>query len=242
MSEKVALITGAAQRLGRAIALELAQNGCHCIVHYYRSKEAALETAQQIERFGKRAIVVQADLAVSEDIECMFARVRESFGRVDVLVNNAAIFQREELGEITETLWDQTLDINLKGAFFCSQAAAKFMIEQKSGCIINIASTGGIIPYKNHIPYSISKAGLIMLTKCLATACAPYIKVNAIAPSSIVFDEKASEQHTPVSCIPLKRLCTVDEVIGAAKFLVFSGHYITGQVICLDGGRTLGTK
>lgn len=239
MSAKVALVTGAARRLGKATALGLAKAGYQIVVHYHKSQSAARETMNQIKECGRAAITVQADVSIHDEVNQLISRTIEHFGRIDLLVNNAAIFPRAPLPDITETMWEQTMSINLKGPFLCAQAAAKMMLTQKSGRIINIASVGGLIPYKNHLTYSVSKAGLIMLTKCLAKECAPNVTVNAIAPGSIEFSQSNSEMHTPLNRIPLKRLATPDEVVAAVIFLATSAEYVTGQVICLDGGRTL---
>lgn len=239
MSEKVALVTGAARRLGRAIALGLADSGYHIVVNYQHSREDASETVDQIKNHGQDAIMIQADISAGSDVNRMFEQTIAHFGRLDVLVNNAAVFQQAPLQDITEDMWDQTLDINLKGAFLCAQAAAKIMLSRKCGRIINIASAGGLIPYQNHLPYSVSKAGLIMLTKCLAKACAPNVTVNGVAPGSIEFPGSQPELHTPLDRIPLGRLGAADEVVAVVRFLADAADYITGQVIYIDGGRTI---
>lgn len=239
MSEKVALVTGAARRLGEAIALGLAGKGYQIVVHYHQSQRDAFETMNSIRKHGRDAITIQADVSDQEEVSRMFDRTIEHFGRLDVLINNAGVFPRAPLEAITETMWEQTIGTNLKGPFFCAQMAAKIMLTQKSGRIINIASVGGLIPYKNYLVYSVSKAGLIMLTKCLAKECAPDVTVNAIAPGSIKFTESEAESHIPLNRIPLNRLATPDEVVAAVIFLATSADYISGQVLCLDGGRTL---
>jgi len=162
---KGALVTGAAKRIGRAIALALAERGADVVVHYHRSEAAAHETARAIEALGVRALVLPADLANVREIERLIERAADFLGRLDILVNNASVFFRTPFGSTTEEEWDVHLDVNLKAPFFCAQYAARIMQKQGGGKIINIADWAGFRPYVGYIPYCISKAGVIALTQ-----------------------------------------------------------------------------
>ena len=236
---RVALVTGSAKRLGRAIALRLAQEGADIVLHFLLSWEEAQETAQEVRRIGRRVIIRKAELTKPKDIEHLIAAAGEEFGRLDILVNNAAIFQENSVATTTESSWDLTLDTNLKAPFFCSQAAAPLLKQSGHGTIINMADIGGLLPWPGYTPHCVSKAGVIMLTRCLAKALAPEIRVNAIAPGTISMPGDPSEWEADyIRLAPLRRTGTPDDVAGAVSFLVHS-NFITGQVIVVDGGRSL---
>lgn len=233
----VALITGSAKRLGREIALGLANNGYNICLHHNKSKTEALQLASEIETsFQKTVLLVKADVSKVGQIEYMMNQVMKKFARIDLLVNNASVFIESSIEEITEEIWDKSLDTNLKGAFFCSKIAAKFMLKKRKGSIINIASLGGIKPFANYVPYSVSKSGLIMLTKCLAKSLAPNILVNAIAPGTIEFkNEKANKNEK----ILLKDYTNASEIADLVVFLATKNKHITGQIISIDSGNSL---
>ena len=240
MQKKVALITGASRRLGRTIALELAKNGYKILLHYFQSEDCAQKTVTEIQHAGGTAFLLRADLTHMQQIEPMVKQGFEKFGRIDLLVNNAATFTRRKISDTSETDWDQIFNLNLKAPFFCSQAVIPRMLQNGGGKIINIASIGGILPFANHCAYSTSKAGLIMLTRCLARELAPSILVNSVAPGSIAFPEDApSTRQMPLERIPLGRFAEPEEVAELVCFLADHAGYITGQVFHLDGGRTL---
>lgn len=240
MQKKVALITGASHRLGGAIALALAQNGYNILLHYFQSKSEALETAKKIRLTGSSVQLLQADLTQVKKIEPMVAQGFEEFGQIDLLVNNTGVFTRKKIPDTSEADWDQNFNLNLKAPFFCSQAVVPRMLQNGGGKIINIASVGGILPYANHCAYSCSKAGLIMLTRCLALELAPSILVNSIAPGSIAFPENpAQTRQMPQRRIPLGRFAEPEEITDLVLFLAEQANYMTGQVLPLDGGRTL---
>jgi pteridine reductase len=236
---RVALVTGAAKRIGRAVAVRLATEGADVVIHYHRSKPEADAAVAEIEKLGRKAVALQADLCNLADIKHLFQQTAEQFGRLDILVNSAANFLPAHLADTTEKMWDTALDTNLKAPFFCAQAAAHFL-KQSHGVIINFADIGGILPWPGYIPHCASKAGVIMLTKCLAKALAPEVRVNAIAPGTITMSGDPTEWEADfIRRAPLHRTGTPEDVAEAVSFLVHS-KFMTGQILILDGGRTLG--
>jgi NAD(P)-dependent dehydrogenase (short-subunit alcohol dehydrogenase family) len=236
---KVALVTGAAKRIGRGVALRLASEGADVIVNYRSSKPEADEVVAQIASTGRRAVAIQADVAKRSDVAAMFATVEKEFGRLDILVNNAGMFFAAKFEELTEEQWDRILDTNLKSQFLCSQAAAAMLRRGGQGRIVNFASLGGLLAWPAYTHYCVSKAGVIMLTRCLARALAPEITVNAIAPGTISFPGDRPElSEDYIQRAPLKRTGTAEDIEDAVLYLVQSS-FVTGQVIVVDGGRTL---
>jgi NAD(P)-dependent dehydrogenase (short-subunit alcohol dehydrogenase family) len=235
---KVALVTGAAKRIGRAVALRLAGQGADVIIHYNRSQSEADDAVREIEKLGRKSIALQADLSNVAEIKRLFQQTAEHFGRLDILVNSAANFLHSPIEDVSEKLWDAALDTNLKAPFFCAQAAAP-LLKQSRGVIINFADIGGILPWPGYIPHCASKAGVIMLTKCLAKALAPEVRVNAIAPGTITMSDDPSEWEADfIRRAPLHRTGTPADVADAVSFLIHS-NFLTGQTLVLDGGRTL---
>ena len=235
---KVVLVTGAAKRIGRGIALRLAREGACPAIHYGLSKAEAQATAEECGG----APIFQADLTKVAEIERLFQEVEAHFGRLDALVNNAARFTRRDPLAITEDEWDSLQDVNLKAVFFCCQQAAKRMIAQgDGGRIVNISSLGGIKPWANHAHYGASKAGVIHLTRCLAKAFGPErITVNTIAPGVIEFG--APPQPHVVRMINqslVKRSGTADEIADAVVYFLKATDFVTGQLIAVDGGLGL---
>jgi NAD(P)-dependent dehydrogenase (short-subunit alcohol dehydrogenase family) len=238
LTGKVALVTGSAKRLGRAIALSLAQEGADVIIHFQNSETEANSAVAEILKLGRRAISVQADLAKSADIRRLFARVTMDFNRLDILVNNASNFLHTEFESTTEEIWDASLDVNLKAAFFCSQAAAP-LLKQSRGSIINLSDVGGLLGWPGYIPHCVAKAGVIMLTRALAKKLAPEVRVNAIAPGTITMPGDPPELETNyIKLAPLRRAGKTADVTSAVLYLV-NAPFITGQVLQVDGGRTL---
>ena len=236
---KVALVTGAAKRIGRSVALRLASEGADVIVNYRGSKAEADGVVAEIADMGRRAIGVQADVAKRADVTALFAAVEKEFGKLDILVNNAGMFFSAKFEELTEEQWDTILDTNLKSQFLCSQAAAAMLRRSGQGRIINFASLGGLLAWPAYTHYCVSKAGVIMLTRCMARALAPEITVNAIAPGTISFSGDAPEiAEDFVRRAPLHRTGSPEDIEDAVIFLARS-PFITGQVIVVDGGRTL---
>jgi NAD(P)-dependent dehydrogenase (short-subunit alcohol dehydrogenase family) len=234
----VALVTGSAKRLGRAVAVHLATEGADVVIHFRTSQTEAREAVAEVEKLGRRSIALQADLCNVAQIRRLFDDASQHFGRLDILVNNAANFLPGRLGDTTEQTWDNALDANLKSAFFCAQAAAS-LLKKTRGVIINFADIGGILAWPGYIPHCVSKAGVIMLTKCLAKALAPEVRVNAIAPGTITMSGDPTEWEADyIRRAPLHRTGTTEDITEAVLFLVQSA-FITGQTLVVDGGRTM---
>ncbi len=239
---KVALVTGGARRIGRAIALGLAEQGAAVAVHYRNSKEEAAQTSAEIGALGVASATFHADLGEVEAIRGLVAEVEGSLGPVDILINNAAVFGRTPWDQVTEADWDRFLDINLKAQFFCAQSVAGGMKERGHGVIINMGSAGGIKVWPSFIPYSVAKAGLHHMTRLLARALAPEVRVNAIAPGTVVFGEGGeldADDEKFARKAPLRRVGEGRDVAGTAVFLCTSAEFITGQVFVVDGGHSL---
>jgi NAD(P)-dependent dehydrogenase (short-subunit alcohol dehydrogenase family) len=235
---QVALVTGSGKRLGREVALGLAERGADLVVHYRSSENDARKVTGEIEKLGRRAITVSADLDQVSQIRALFDKVAEAFGRLDILVNSAASFVQTEFAATTEKIWASSLDTNLKAPFFCSQAAAP-LLKTTGGCIVNFADVGGILGWSGYIPHSISKAGVIMLTRCLAKELAPEVRVNAIAPGTITLPDDAPELEASfIRQAPLKRSGRPVDIVGAVTYLA-TAKFVTGQTLVVDGGRVL---
>lgn len=241
LTGRVALVTGGAVRLGRATSLALAARGMKVVINYHKSASQAAETVRAIEQLGSEALAIQADVAQGEEVQRLVQSALTRFGRIDVLINNAAIFYRKEFTALTEEDFDRNISINLKGPYLCSLAVGREMLKQQSGKIINIACAGGIRAWPAFIPYSISKAGVIMLTQALAKALAPHIQVNAIAPGPVLLPENytEAEREQAVRATVLKRAGSPDDITSTILFLLEGTDYITGEVIAVDGGRVI---
>jgi 3-oxoacyl-[acyl-carrier protein] reductase/pteridine reductase len=226
------LVTGAAKRIGRVIAIELSRSGFDVAIHYGRSRKEA----EEVSRECNGAPIFQADLVQVGEIRRLFQEVREQFGLLDCLVNNAARFTRFDPLDITEGDWDFIHDVNLKATFFCCQEGARQMIQLGAGRIVNISSLGGIRPWAEHAHYCASKAGVIMLTKALAKAFAPAITVNSVAPGVIPFDDVDERVQKMIDATPMHRAGKPEEVADAVHFFLTSPTFITGQILAVDGG------
>ncbi len=245
LENKIALVTGASRGIGREIALTLSRLGAAVIINYNGAKERAEEVAALIEENGGRALAVQANIAAAEDVEKLFKEALTVFGRIDILVNNAGITRDNLILKMSEEEFDAVLDTNLKGAFFCMKYAAKLMLKQKGGRIINISSISGIVGNPGQANYCAAKAGLIGMTKSLARELGSRgITVNAVAPGFIETDmtKGLSEQvrEGMLSQIPLKRAGSAEDIAQAVAFLA-SDHasYITGQTLQVNGGMNM---
>jgi pteridine reductase len=235
---RVALVTGSAKRLGQAVALRLAQEGADVVIHHRSSTAEAQSAVAEIEKLGRRGVAIAADLAKIGEIQRLFDETAKEFGRLDILVNNAANFLHTKFEAATEQLWDSSLDTNLKAPFFCAQAAAP-LLKQSHGVIINFADIGGLLGWPGYIPHCVSKAGVIMLTRCLAKELAPEVRVNAIAPGTITMDgDPPALESDFIQRAPLGRSGRPSDIADAVVFLARS-KFITGQVLVVDGGRTL---
>ena len=238
---KIALVTGAAQGIGRAIALLLAQKGADIVVSDI-NLEKAEEMAKEIEAVGRKGMAIKVDVANTDDVERMIEAILEQFGQIDILVNNAGIARDKLILRMTEEDWDAVLNVNLKGTFNCTKAVIKHMSKQRKGKIVNIASVVGEMGNVGQANYSASKAGVIGFTKTIAREFAQRgINVNAIAPGYIetpmteVLTEKVKEELRRM--IPMERLGRPEDVAQAVLFLVSeTSSYITGQVLNVNGG------
>jgi NAD(P)-dependent dehydrogenase (short-subunit alcohol dehydrogenase family) len=234
---QVAVVTGAAKRIGRSIALRLAADGADVAINYMTSQTEAQALAREIEGMGRRALAVEGDVAQRKDVENIFATIEVKFQRLDILVNNAGMFFAAKFEELTEEQWDRILDTNLKSQFLCAQAAAPMMKRQGRGHIINISSLGGLLAWPLYTHYCVSKAGVIMLTRCLARALGPEILVNSVAPGTIQFPGEAPNEDY-IQRVPLHRVGTGDDIAEAVAYFATS-DFVTGQILAVDGGRTL---
>ncbi len=240
MTKPVALVTGASRGIGRAIALELAQAGMTVAVNYARSPEAAQEVVAQMDGNGA---IFGADVSQAEQVQQLFTDVLEKFGRLDVLVNNAGITRDGLLMRMKDEDWQQVIDLNLTGVFLCTRAATKLMLKQRSGRIINISSTSGVLGNAGQTNYAAAKAGVIGFTKAVARELSSRgITVNAVAPGFIDTDmTKDLKLDGVIAQIPLGRVGKPEEIAGTVRFLATdpAAAYITGQVICVDGGMAM---
>jgi 3-oxoacyl-[acyl-carrier protein] reductase/pteridine reductase len=230
--KKTVLITGAAKRIGRGIALRLHQAGYRVAIHYGTSEKEARATAEECGS----APLFKANLESVEDIRRMFREVGDQLGSIYGLVNNAARFRRRDPLELTEPDWDFIHNVNLKGTFFCCQQAALLMKKSGEGRIVNISSLGGIRPWEMYAHYCASKAGVIMLTKALAKAFAPEITVNSVAPGVILSSGQEPRIEEMIAATPVRRSGTVEEVADAVLYFLNATNFVTGQVLAVDGG------
>jgi len=238
LAGKTVLVTGAAKRIGRAIALGFAELGANVAITYGASADEAEETVRALAGFDVEAMAVRCDLRDPEDIREAVAGVIEEFGRLDVLVNNAGIFESAALEEISPEQWDRMFDTNTRGPFLIAQAAYPHL-RATQGRIINIGSLGGIHPWATHAHYCTSKAALHMLSQTMAKAWAPEISVNCIAPGMIVQGEVGAGYEDFARRTPMKRNGRAEDVAAAAVFFATGPHFITGQLLAVDGGLGL---
>ena len=234
---RIALVTGAAHRVGRAIAVGLGARGMRVVVHYRSSEAEANETARLVRAAGGAAAVVAGDLAQPGIPERVVFAAAAAFGGLDVLVNSAAVMERTPVGEVTEAQWDAMFAVNLRAPFFAAQAAARAMGE-RGGAIVNLADLAALETWTGYVPHGISKAGVVQMTRALAHALAPRVRVNAVAPGVVLlptgWDEAAAERlrHTT----PLQRLGSPADVVQAVLYLL-EADFVTGEVLVVDGGR-----
>ena len=241
---KVALVTGGARRLGKDIALALAEKGFDIFISYNDSSKSVLEaTLSKFKETGVNVNAVKCDLTQVQEIQKLFRAVKVKYKKLDLLVNNAAIFSRTEFSDTSERIFDKFIDTNLKSVFFCCQEAANIMMKSDvtHSHIINISSLGGFENWTGYIPYSVSKAGVIKLTKQLGKKLAPKILVNSIAPGTIIIDNDENENvnHEEVLKYPMKRFAKSNDIISLLLYLALENNYITGQTIVVDGGKNL---
>lgn len=240
---KVALVTGAARRVGTAIATRLHANGANVAIHHRGSADDAANLANRLNTVRPdSAAIFQADLKLTQALPDLIAAVVERYNRLDILVNNASSFYPTPAGEINEADWDDLMSINLKVPLFLSQAALP-ELRKRHGVIINIVDIHAQRPLENHAVYGSAKAGLAMLTRSLARDLAPEVRVNGVAPGAILWPENDmsdSVKQTILRQIPLARAGSPDDIAGCVLFLVKDADYVTGQIIAVDGGRSIG--
>jgi NAD(P)-dependent dehydrogenase (short-subunit alcohol dehydrogenase family) len=240
LAGRVALVTGAGRRLGSVFARALAGRGARLALHHNTSSAGAAELAEEIRAAGGEAECFAADLTDALAARALPSRVAERFGGFDVLVNSAAVMHHLDFESTTPELYDQILDLNLRGAFFCAQGAAP-LLRRAHGKIVNLADLGGLEPWPGYAAHSLSKAGVVMLTKVLARALAPDVTVNAIAPGTVLVpdDYDTATRARLAESTPLRRLGTPDDAVQALLYLLEGGDFVTGEVLVVDGGRIL---
>lgn len=234
---RIALVTGAGRRVGRAIALGLGARGVRVVVHHNRSVDGAEETARQIRDRGGSATVLRADLTARGEAEALVDHLLEQEGGLDILVNSAAVMRRTPVGEVTAAQWDEMFALNVRAPFFLSQRAAP-ALARAHGSIVNIADLAAFESWPAYVPHSVTKAALVQMTRALARALAPDVRVNAVAPGVVLLPEGWSEadaEHLRRTT-PLQRLGDPEDVARAVEYLV-EAEYVTGETLVVDGGR-----
>ena len=243
LTGKAVLVTGAARRVGAAVARALHAAGANVIVHFRSSAEPAAELARELnDARAESARLAECDLLDIEKLPGLVGAATDAFGRLDILINNASTFYPTPLGDITEIDWNDLIGTNLKAPLFLSQAAAA-ALRINDGLILNIADIHGLRPLRRYPVYSVAKAGLIMLTKSLARELGPHVRVNAVAPGPVMWPADGLDKELQEDIIrrtALKRLGSADEVARACLYLASDAPYVTGQVLAVDGGRSIG--
>ena len=241
LAGKVALVTGAAKRVGREIALALADAGADIVVHYNSDASEAEAVAAAVRARGVRAAILHGDLTRVEVAQALPSHAAAAFGRLDVLVNSAAMMLRTPIGDVTPAQWEAMFALNLRAPFFLSQAAAP-LLAPHAGVIVNIADLAAYETWPAYVPHSITKAGVVQLTRALARTLAPQVRVNAVAPGAVLLpdDWDADAAARLAATTPLRRLGSAADVAQAVVFLC-TAPYVTGDVIMVDGGRHVRT-
>lgn len=250
LAGRVAVVTGAAVGIGRAIAVALGREGARVVVNYSKSRKEAEETANLVDKAGGEPLVIWADVSQDRQVRAMVAQSLDRFGGIDILVNNAGItafVDFSDLEGLTDDVWDRLYNVNVKGTFFCCRAVATPMRKQGHGRIINIASVAGLSPQGSSIAYSTSKAAVIHLSKCLARTLAPEIQVNVIAPGfigetrwNVGRPNLETTIQKAIQTAPLRRAGRPEDIANAALYLATRADFMTGDVMVVDGGRVLG--
>jgi len=237
LAGRVALVTGGAKRIGRSIVEKLAAEGADVVINYESSQMEAESLASDMRKLGRRALAVPANVSKKQEVQRMFLTIEREFSRLDILVNNAGMFFAADFPDLTEEQWDTIMETNLKAQFLCAQAGTPLLKKNGHGRIVNISSLGGMLPWPKFTAYCVSKAGVIMLTRCLARALAPEILVNSVAPGTIQFpDELTDEEY--IRRAPLHRTGKGLDIADAVFYFVTS-DFVTGQILAVDGGRGL---
>jgi len=238
---KIILITGGAVRLGNAITYEMVKCGAEVYCHYNESKTEALKLQQEVESLEGKIHLVKADFSQSSQAEAIISEIVDRAERIDVLINNAAVFFKTPLGKVNESDWDNLFTINLKTPFFISQKVGLLMKEKGLGKIINIGDTSGLNPWPGYIPYSLTKSGIISMTKGLAKALAPEVLVNCINPGPVMIPEYYNENDVKkaVDKTLIKKSGSANDLVQTVKYLIEGTDYVTGSIINVDGGRSI---
>jgi NAD(P)-dependent dehydrogenase (short-subunit alcohol dehydrogenase family) len=236
LAGKIVAVTGGGKGLGRALVRAFARAGADVAFSFRESSPGAAAEAEAVRALGRRAFTAAADARQPGAMAAFVEAAAAHLGGLDVLVNNVGAFRRVALEDLSEDWLDEAFDVNVKAAVMAARAAAPHLRRRGGGAIVNVASLGGLRPWRNHLPYCASKAALIMATRCLALALAPDIRVNAVAPG--ILDEPGAPEELKQR-VPLKRWGTLDEVAEAVLFLAEGAAYTTGEVLLLDGGRAL---
>ncbi len=238
---KVALVTGGAKRVGRAIALGLAGRGCRVAITYRTSEKEAWATVRSIRRHGAKGLALPVDQREPLQVRAAVKQVLKTWGRIDVLINNASSFYPTPWAEVTETQWEDLVSTNLTGPWRFAQAVAPLMIRERAGKIVNIVDTAAFSPWTDYLPYCAAKGGLVTLTKGLAKALAPHVQVNAIAPGPILFPPKmtSQERERAIRRTLLKRVGHPEDIVQAVLFFLEGSDFVTGTILPVDGGRLL---
>jgi 3-oxoacyl-[acyl-carrier protein] reductase/pteridine reductase len=236
---KSALVTGGARRVGRAIALVLAQAGADVAITFRTSKTDAAETVREIEKLGRRAMAIECDVRSEASVHAAVTAVSDHFGQIDMVVNNAAVFESAKLDHLSVEHWDAVFETNTRGPFLVAREALP-ALRISQGRIVNIGSLGGIHAWASHAHYCASKAALHTLTQAMAKAFAPEISVNCVAPGWIELDESDPAQAAHFRAkTPMERNGSVEDVAQSVLFFVAGPHFVTGQILAVDGGLGL---
>lgn len=244
---RVALVTGAAHRLGKAVATALAEQGCHLVVHYGSSEQEAVQTVDEVSALGVEAVAMSADLSQGDEIESLFSRVENHFGELDVLVNSAASFERQAFGSVSAGDWDRVMAVNLRAPFLCIRQATRLMLEgrregEPSGLVVNMVDLSATSVWPGYVQHGVSKAGLLQLTRIAARELAPGVRVNAILPGAVLpppgMDAESAEWRQMGERLPSGRTGDPAQIGQTAVFLA-QNDFITGEVILVDGGEHL---
>jgi len=238
---KRALVTGSAVRVGRVIALKIAERGADVAVHYNRSADQAESAAEEIRAFGVKAVTVQGDVTRAGEVDRIAEEIEAGLGPLDVLVNNASIYYPKPFDELTEEDWDRNLAVNAKAPFLLARRIAPGMKSRGRGKIVNIVDWAAERPYKGYLPYCASKAALVNLTKSLALALSPEVQVNGVAPGPILLPEDftAEEIEAVKRAVPLKRVGSPEDIAATVLFLIEGTDFMTGSIVTVDGGRMI---
>lgn len=241
LQNKTVLITGGVVRVGRAITLELLAAGANVYCHYNTSQQEAQSLGVQAEKYKGTLHLIQGDLGSLNFAHNLIDQVYQEAGRLDVLINNAAIFFKTPLGEVTEDEWERLFHLNLKIPFFCAQKAGIYMKKQGAGKIINIGDPSGLSPWPSFIPYGLTKSGIISMTKGLAKALAPEVMVNCVNPGPVMFPDHYSDEdrERALKKTLLKKEGSADDIARTVRFILDGSDYITGAIFNVDGGRSI---